>query len=354
MISVLIDASLIDRHTTGIGNVTRSLVSGLQQHQQQNSELQYTFLVPPNHHENTGSHTHFKAVRKWQKYFPSSLPAVDIWHSTYQYYRYLRKTAHTKHIITIHDLNFLYEKTPAKAQRYLNFMQRRINAADAVVAISEFVANDIRHHLDINGKHLEVIYNAVDNLQLDKAVQPQFHSNDKPFFFTLGAIRKKKNFHVLLEMMLRFPEYQLYICGNEDCNKYLLELKTKIAELKLHNVLIVGPISKEEKVWLYQHADAFLFPSLLEGFGLPPLEAMQFGTPVFTSNMTSMPEVGGGYSVIWDNFDPDHLSQTLREQLPLLQQDHNKREEMKAYATSFSQTKNILSYVSLYKHLANT
>jgi glycogen synthase len=69
--------------------------------------------------------------------------------------------------------------------------------------------------------------------------------------------------------------------------------------------------------------------------------------------MTSLPEIGGGYTFIWDKLDPDYLSQTLRKYLPVLQQDHHKQEQMKAYATSFTQAKNIQAYVSLYQRLAS-
>ncbi|WP_078042334.1 glycosyltransferase family 1 protein [Cellvibrio sp. PSBB023] len=353
MLKIVVDATLINRETTGIGNVTKSLVSGLQAHN--HPSVEFNFLVPKGYKTPTtlpASNAIFTPVKKWQRYVSASLPVADVWHSSYQHFRYFRKTANTKQVITIHDLNFLYEKRPTKAQKHLRKMQRRIDRADALVAISEFVANDIRNHLDIKNKPLEVIYNAVENLQGKEARKPAFHTQDKPFFFALGAMRRKKNFHVLVDMMQKFPEYQLYICGNKDHLDYAHELEARIKQLNLTNVALVGPITAAEKIWLYQHAEAFLFPSLFEGFGLPILEAMQFGTPVFTSNMTSLPEVSGGYAFIWDNFETDYLSKTLHEHLPLMQQDQQKQEDMKNYATSFTLERNIHAYVNLYQHLA--
>lgn len=351
MPNVLIDATLINLKNTGLACVMQSLVRGLENNPQ--ATMAYDVLVPENYAIPARTRLNYIPVRKWQKYFSFSLPKVDVWHSTYQSFRYLRKSAHTRHIITIHDLNFLYEKNPFKAKRHLNILQQRINRADAVISISRFVADDIRKNLDLNNKPLEVIYNCVENLQQQPSTRPLFCTGDMPFFFTLGAIRKKKNLHVLLEVMERFPDYQLYIAGNQDSPEYLVQLQQQIATLSLSNVHIIGPISAAEKIWFYQHAEALLFPSLFEGFGLPVLEAMQFGTPVFTSNMSSLPEVGGGHAVIWENFDPDYMAEILRTYLPILKNDATRREQMKSYATSFSLERNIQNHVNFYQRVAN-
>jgi glycosyltransferase involved in cell wall biosynthesis len=354
MAKVLIDATLINRRNTGLANVMQSLVRGIGCSAQ--STLTYDILVPHNYVATqdiiTGDQINFIPVRKWQKYIPFSLPKVDVWHSTYQCFRYLRKSAQTRQVITIHDLNFLYEKSTSKARRRLHTLQRKVDQADAIVAISQFVADDIQQHLNLHEKPLQVIYNSVESLRQSPAVKPAFLAEEERFFFSLGALRKKKNIHVLLEVMARLPEYKLVIAGNLDSQDYLAQLNQRIAELKLKNVHIAGPVSPAEKVWLYQHAEALLFPSLFEGFGLPVIEAMQFGTPVFTSNKSSLPEVGGGHSIIWEHFDPDYMTETLRNNIQILQQDVVRREQMKSYAASFSLENNIQRHMSLYQRLA--
>ena len=352
MSSVLIDASLIHYTNTGIANVMRSLLTGIESHS--DASINYKILIPHNHRFSARDNISYVPVRKWQKFVPPSLPRVDVWHSTYQNFRFLRKTKNTRQVITIHDLNFLYEKNACKAKFHLDRLQQRVNGADALVTISQFVADDIKKHIALNNKPVEVIYNCVENLQQRPATQPSFYKQDVPFFFTLGAMRRKKNFHALLDVMARIPDHQLYICGNLDDKGYIEELHQKITALQLHNVHIGGPITSAEKVWLYQHAEAFLFPSMFEGFGLPVIEAMQFGTPVFTSNMTSLPEVAGGHAVIWENFAPDYMTETVLENLPRLKNDAAHREKMIAYATSFNLEKNIQQYVRLYQRLATT
>lgn len=349
MPKVLIDTTLITHSNTGLGNVMQALAQGF--NAQPPAPISYNLLVPQGYPIPPSATANFIPVHKWQKYLRFTLPKVDVWHSTYQSFRYLRKTGNTQQVLTIHDLNFLYEKNAIKSKFHLRKLQARINRADAITTISQFVAKDIQENLALHGKPVDVIYNSVENLQQRAATKPVFCTGDAPFFFTLGAVRRKKNLHSLLGVMARFPDYNLYISGNLDDPDYLAQLHSDIAKLGLTNVFITGPIRSEEKIWLYQNAHAFLFPSLFEGFGLPVVEAMQFGTPVFTSNMTSLPEVGGGHTIIWDNFDPEHMAEAILRHLPGLRQDTHKRAAMQAYATSFSLEKNIQQYSSLYKRL---
>jgi glycosyltransferase involved in cell wall biosynthesis len=350
LIHLAIDATQINKTSTGIGNVTQSLVSGLQEYAPDSLSIQY--LVQKNVPEQLKNNNYY-LVKKWEKFIKFSLPKVDIWHSTYQHFRYVRKTDRTKHIITIHDLNFIYEKNAKKAAYHLRRMQNKIDAADVIVAISKFVADDIKKNLNLNGKRLEVIYNPVNTLKIDEQIKkPSFHMADKPFFFALSGIRPKKNFHVLIDMMKNLPDHHLYICGSFDNKQYLEQLHNNIVDAKISNVSITGPISTDDKIWLYQHMEAFLCPSLFEGFGLPVVEAMQFGKPVFTSNMTSLPEIGGGFSTIWQNFGSDYMADTVKTGLRNFPLDPARKIAMQEYAGSFSIENHARAYINLYQETA--
>lgn len=350
LIHLAIDATQINKTSTGIGNVTQSLVSGLQEYAPDSLSIQY--LVQKNVPEQLKNNNCY-LVKKWEKFIKFSLPKVDIWHSTYQHFRYVRKTNRTKHIITIHDLNFIYEKNAKKAAYHLRRMQNKIDAADVIVAISKFVADDIKKNLNLNGKRLEVIYNPVNTLKIDEQIKkPSFQMVEKPFFFALSGIRPKKNFHVLIDMMKNLPDHYLYICGSFDNRQYLEQLQNNIADSKISNVSITGPISANDKIWLYQHMEAFLCPSLFEGFGLPVIEAMQFGKPVFTSNMTSLPEIGGGFTTIWQNFDSDYMADTVKTGLRNFPLDPTRKIAMQEYAGSFSTENHARAYINLYQETA--
>lgn len=277
------------------------------------------------------------------------LPKVDIWHSVNQQQKLLRLGGDTKFIYTIHDLNFLIEKNAIKAKRKLRKVQKLVDKATVITAISHYVADDLRKHLDLKGKEIRVIYNGVERIDHLPGKQPGFARN-RPYFFTIGQIRTKKNFHVLLDVMRAFPEYDLYICGDDHFD-YAQFIKEQIQEKCLSNVFLTGKISQDEKVWLYRNCEAFLFPSKIEGFGLPVIEAMQFGKAVFSSNCTSLPEVCGGHAVIWDNFETDYMVQSIRDNLLEFYKDTKRIERMKEYANSFSYEKHIQAYLDLYQEL---
>ena len=183
-----------------------------------------------------------------------------------------------------------------------------------------------------------------------EGTQPSF-ATGRPFFFTIGQIRRKKNFHLLVDVMRHFPEYDLYICGDAHF-AYAEEVRNLIRENQLTNVFLTDVISQSEKIWLYRNCEAFLFPSEGEGFGLPVVEAMQFGKAVFAANRTSLPEVCNGHAIMWEHLDTESMVQSIREHLPDFYKDEERLTRMKEHAASFSYEKHIQAYLDLYRELA--
>src|SRR5207344_2364333 len=101
----------------------------------------------------------------------------------------------------------------------------------------------------------------------------------------------------------------------------------------LRNLQVVQEVSDARKSWLYAHCKAFLFPSLTEGFGLPPLEAMHFGKPVFLSKLTSLPEVGGDAAAYFDDFEPLSMRHGIESAMPALLA---RSEEIRRHAAGFN------------------
>lgn len=277
-------------------------------------------------------------------------PKFDLWHSIHQLSRFRPVYSTTKYILTIHDLNHFYEKTGRSKTRRHKKIQRKISQADEIVCISKFTKWDVENKLELKGKRCKVIYNMVRSLDDKVAVKPDFHVQE-PFFFTIGKIIQKKNFHVLLDLMKLIPDKHLYIVGkgaNRKDNTYAMEIKRKIQEENISNVTLQGPVSHEEKVWMYQHCLAFFFPSLLEGFGLPVIEAMQFGKPVFSSQETSLKEIGGEYAYFWKNFDPLEMNKLVEDNLEGFYSRKELAEKEKEYASSFSYEKHFEEYEKIY------
>ncbi len=348
MKKVLLDLRDINHVTCGFGQIARNYASLYSQYQLEG--IKFVFLLPKNFNDTLGDNIEQVNVRpKLNKHCPWTLPKVDLWHSIHQQQKTRRVGGSTKYVLTIHDLNFMNEKNKLRQLKHLLILQHRINQSDAVVAISHYVAEQVKKHLNLRGKEIQVIYNGVERIDKCESCKPSFVS-DRPFFFTIGQIRRKKNFHVLLDVMKCFPGHDLFVCGDDHFD-YADEIRRQIKELQLKNVFLTGPIKQEEKVWLYKNCDAFLFPSMCEGFGLPVIEAMQFGRAVYTSNYTCLPEIGGGYAFVWDNLTTQCLVDKIKSTLPTFYDNKEWIEKEKEYAFSFSYEKHIESYCRLYSTL---
>ncbi len=110
-----------------------------------------------------------------------------------------------------------------------------------------------------------------------------------------------------------------------------------------------GQINDEVRQWLYRNCQAFLFPSLAEGFGLPVIEAMMQGRPVFLSDKTSLPEVGGPWGFYWSDFDPDAMAAVFRQGMETVRQDRQFSRKLKRYAARFSWQSAAQKYVDIYR-----
>ena len=154
--------------------------------------------------------------------------------------------------------------------------------------------------------------------------------------------------------MLEFlPQYNLILSGNNNTHYANNKLQKTIAQLGFENrVVITGKISEIDKQYYMKNCTAFVFPSLREGFGIPPIEAMRFGKPVFLSNNTSLPEVGGEHAFYWDNYSPDYMAQVLENGLNTFYK--NKSALSKNYinhAKSFNWDNAAKAYIEVYRKL---
>ncbi|MBO5026454.1 MAG: glycosyltransferase family 4 protein [Bacteroidaceae bacterium] len=348
MKKVLLDLRDINHVTCGFGQIAKNYAKLYSQYQPEG--IKFVFLLPKHFNETLGENIEQVNVRpKLNKHCPWTLPKVDLWHSIHQQQQTRRIYGDTKYVLTIHDLNFMTEKNRLRQLKHLLILQHRINQADAVVAISHYVAEQVKKHLNLKGRDIRVIYNGVERIDHSESCKPSFTS-ERPFFFTIGQIRRKKNFHILLDVMKSFPEHDLFICGDDHFD-YADEIRRKIEEQQLKNVFLTGPIKQEEKVWLYKNCDAFLFPSMCEGFGLPVIEAMQFGRAVYVSNYTCLPEIGGGYAFVWEDLTTQAMTDKIKSTLPTFYDNKEQIEKEKEYAFSFSYERHIESYCKLYEKL---
>lgn len=278
-------------------------------------------------------------------------PEFDLWHATDQSAKHLPADPRTPMLLTIHDLNFLREKHKIRSDRYLSKVQRLVDRSAAITTISEFVAGEVREHLKLNGKPVRVIYNGADPQSIEAPQQRPAWLPEGPFLFTIGTVLPKKNFHVLTPLMQRVPGMRLVTAG-PDHHAYAQSIRDEVGRLGLGDrVLLPGPIEDAQREWLYAHCEAFLFPSKTEGFGLPVIEAMQRGKPVFCSRRTSLPEVAGPDAFYWDHDDPEHLAQVFHNGMRQAAEDPGLGERLRQNAARFDWDRTARQYLDCYREL---
>lgn len=248
------------------------------------------------------------------KFRMPDLNKFSVWHATYQDSYYLPfRNKNIKVVLSIHDLNFLYDpsKSEFKKQRNLRRLQMLINRADVIICISEYCKNDVSFYCDVKNKPVYVIHNGTNTLTVPELLKRSYKPA-RPFIFSLGTILPKKNFHALLPLVKDQHQLELVIAGRIDDVGYyqsILDTAEKMGISK--NVSLVGPISESEKSWYFNNCYAFAFPSTAEGFGLPVTEAMSVGKPLFLSDRTVLPEIGGHVAFYFKNFSAVHMKETF-------------------------------------------
>lgn len=341
---------------------TRDLYSGLGQFSYhlarqlllENNGIDYDFLLPGPEAEKmfqlSGNHK-FAYATVQKRYFPGFNPDYTFWHSTQQFPSFF-PNKRTPLILTIHDLNFLSSKSLAKAEKYRKRLQKNIDRAEVITTISHFTKSEIEKHLNLKGKEIRVVYNGIPDHRLSPGVRPVW-AGSTPFFLSVGVFKSTKNFHSLLPLMKYFPDYRLIIAGNNN-TAYGKEIQEGIAQLGLQGkVILPGTISEDEKQWLYAHCSAFLFPSLAEGFGMPVAEAMKAGCPVFSSALTSLPEIGGDTVYYFDAFEEQEMKNVITNGL----HDFNnnliiRKEAMAKKAAKFNWEVCARAYSAIYREMS--
>jgi glycosyltransferase involved in cell wall biosynthesis len=228
-------------------------------------------------------------------------------------------------VVTIHDCIHLrfpqYLPNRAASMYARTFMALGARRASRIITVSQASKDDIQHYLHAPADKIDVIHNGLDSRFLeppDEAevarVRDRFILN-APFVLYAGNIKPHKNVDRLIEafaIMRRNgdEDVKLLIIGDE-LSKYP-GLRRLVHRHHLHQqVRFLGFVPANTLAALYRLAKVFVFPSLSEGFGFPPLEAMASGTAVITSNVSSLPEVVGDAAVLIDPLDPVALAAAM-------------------------------------------
>jgi len=355
---------------TGIGTYTARILENIMSIDLQNN---YRFFWPNEGYDfllgkKNISLTLFGEKNKkfWDEFF---LPAqvkncnCDIFHLP-QNGLGLPKSKYCSYVATVHDLiPYVMPDTCGKSylDKFLQDMPYILEKCDKVITVSNYSKQDIIKYFKLPEDKIKVTYLAADSRfkLMNKEASWEFlkkeysYSND--FILYLGGFSPRKNVEGLLESYRRVYRelpgyYDLVLIGASRDNHY--ELRKKAEGMGLTDrVVFAGYVPYEHLPFFYNCSSLFVYPSLYEGFGLPPLEAMTCGTPTITTNVTSIPEVVGEGAVLTDPYNTDELTDKIYKTIS----DSEFREQLSIKALrrayNFSWKKTAIETVKVYEEV---
>ena len=375
---VAIDYTAAINQTAGIGRFVRRLVAALSELDREN---QYVLLhAAPNDGAAAAFPDAPNFARRQVRFSQRSLDIawhrlklplpvdlltgpIDLFHSPDFVLPPVRKATA---VLTVHDLAFLLypECADAGLRQYLEqAVPRSARRADFILADSENTRNDVVCLLGIDPSRVEVVpggvepaFRPVEDATQLAALRERIGVGEAPFILSVGVIEPRKNHRLLFEAYRLLRErrklpHKLVVVGRRG---WLWEEIIDVAEQSPYrdDIHFLGFGADEDLPALYSAASVFAFPSLYEGFGLPPLEAMACGTPVVVSKSSSLPEVVGEAGLQVDPHDADSLAAALE----LLILDEPLRADLRARgiarAAEFTWETSARQLLDIYRRLA--
>jgi glycosyltransferase involved in cell wall biosynthesis len=349
--TVFLETHNLKNKATGLGTFNYELIKGLFQLDFNNLELTL------NSKNRELLETEFGNKFNYHKYNELSRIKLfrtrkkhDLWHSLNQNTK-VEPFQVNKYLLTVHDVNFAEEISSDMNHKVNKLFRAKLEKSTAITYISEFAKKQTHQYFTVPNIPEYVIHNGNPiTTILDTSGFVSKIPVDKPFLYSIGDFLERKNFLSIVKMMAHINDSNLIISGNNN-KEYGFEILKFIQDNNLQNrVFLTGKVDDVAKQYYLSNCHAFLFPSIREGFGLPPIEAMRFGKPIFLSNKTSLPEIGGEHCYYWDNFDPENMKKVLFEGLSHFYNNQLEMETlMKERAESFNWKVAASKYLKVYE-----
>lgn len=250
----------------------------------------------------------------------------DLWHFTNQTLSFI---ARQNFLLTVHDLIELLEPQEKFGRYAARYLYGGISKAKHIICVSKYTKKVVQETYQIPDEKISVIptgvseiFGPIENAKQTIAFQEFLQKNRIPkearLVLYVGSDHPRKNLKVLAESFAKvkelFPNVFLIKVGEPGLISGRIDFQKKLNELKISEwVRFVGNIDDRELQLLYNYANVFVFPSLQEGFGVPPLEAMACGLPVVCSNATSLPEVIGNAGILLNPNDTEGFANAIMQ-----------------------------------------
>lgn len=355
---VLLDLERMRYPNSGIANVFRNLAIGLNEIEKP-INLEVSLFGPKNTLESIKTNFSIVNRKAFHKFFPFYSTKFDLLHTSHQLSAFFHsKKRGQKKIVTLHDLNFLHENLSAKKRdKMLSKVKNNIENADVIVCISDFTKRNLLQNKSLfnyeSTPEIIVIHNGMQFPVLKMFPLENFNFLEgKKYILNIGVLFPKKN-QLLLVKMLPFIEDDLVLVASGEKEQYKNEILAEIERLGVKDrVHFLSNISENEKWSLIQNCVSMCHPSLAEGFGIPPIEAMYMGKPVFISDKTSLPEIGGSCANYFRSFETEEMIGVYKKGMEFYQSNkESASKDLKNRALSFDYLAMAKKYAEVYDKL---
>jgi len=378
------DAKRAFQNSTGLGHYSRTLVTSLAQYFPDNEY----FLFAPKITSRFDTHAYNNIKRIAPRQFPYTLMRsawrssgvkkdllknnIDIYHGLSHEIPVGIQQTGIRSVVTIHDL--IFERFPHQYNKldiliYRKKFKYACKHADAVIAISEQTRHDLVEFYKVPAEKIMVCYQSCDPIFAERISAEekqkirQLYNLPPRFFLNVGSIIERKNLLTICKAMNHLKNklpIPLVVIGGG--GKYKMQVKEYIISNGLEKQIIFLSENEETKQnegfktsahfpAIYQMAEAMIYPSTFEGFGIPILEALFSRVPVITSNVSCMPEAGGDAALYIDPYDYESLSLKMETIANDKTMAANITEKGWVHAQKFSQQKTAAHVMNVYKKL---
>ena len=312
---ILINGLQLSKQNSGVQYYTKYLFRALQQLKLSGFEFE---VLRDNRAKQEGIHSLKRILFEFFQLKPYiKKHNFDVYHSPH--YILPRKFS-VPMVVTIHDLITLDYPELCKRQSVLYFklfLKKTVNSSKLIITVSNTVKNDIIRHFNVDESKIRVIYLGIDTIfkkTIDYSLSKKYNLPKKYILF-VGNIEGKKN---LTRLVLAYKDliikkkitHRLVLVGKNGWKNKLVY--KAIAKYNLEEYIqFTGYVPKKDLPVMYSMADLFVFPSIYEGFGIPPLEAMACGTPVIVSNQGASPEICGEACLKVNPYDVNDISEKI-------------------------------------------
>ena len=293
-------------------------------------------------------------------YKEEEIEMFEIFHSPFFYAPKFRKA---KILLTVHDLRLYRFPSTYGFLRYIYLqyaVKESIKRANRIISISQFTKDEIVKLCKVNPDKINVILEAINrdrfcdkqliDFQLEHSYEELLHCR---FILSVGHIEPRKNYKRLIDAFnilkqdIRNKDIKLVIVGKP--NNSASPIIKKMKETK--DVIYLNFVSFQLLLWLYKHASLFVFPSIYEGFGFPPMEAGSLGTLSAVSNVSSMPEVCGNCSIYFDPYNIQDMANKMSEGLYNIDYIEKVKTNIESNLARFSWQKNAEQTLEIYRSI---